>query len=68
MLAEAVNEAYRMHASYNLVHGGEAAYFDSAEFEFVDPVDQEERTKAQLAGADIDQEGIDDFYADMGFT
>ena len=45
MLAESVNESYRLHAAYNLVNGGEEASFDPAEYEFVDPVDQEIRAK-----------------------
>lgn len=68
MLAESVNEAYRLHAAYNLVNGGEEASFDPSEYEFVDPIDKEWREKAEAAKAEADALSQDEFESEIGYS
>lgn len=68
MLAEAVNEAYRLRAAYHVVNGGEDAGFDPSPFEFVDPVDQERRQQFRAIEAEEQARSQAEFEAAMGFS
>lgn len=67
MLAEQVNEAYRLRSGFQAVHSkdGEAG-FDTRDFEFVDPVVHEARRQAAAAMADAEQQRQDRFDAELG--
>mgnify|MGYP000107700716 FL=1 len=69
MLAENVNESYRMRSTYAAVNseGGDAA-FDTSDFEFVDPVERERRAKADTAKAESDAKSQSAFETKLGYT
>lgn len=69
MLAENVNESYRMRSTYAAVNseGGDAA-FDTSEIEFVDPVERERRAKADTAKAESDAKSQSAFETKLGYT
>ena len=67
MLAEATNQAYRMHASYLTAHGVEGVT-DTSEFEYRDPVDQKRHAEQQAADDADAIRGIAEFNAATGYS
>jgi hypothetical protein len=68
MLAESVNESYRMRAAYHAVNGGEDAAFDTEPLEFVDPIDREHRARFRAANAEKQAQSQSNFEAELGFS
>lgn len=68
MLAEAVNESYRLRAAYHAVNGGEDSAFDPSPFEFVDPIDRERREQFRAADAERQAASNSNFEAELGFS
>lgn len=68
MLAESVNESYRLRSSYLAVNGGEDAWFDTAPLEFVDPIDREARDLFKAARAEAEAQSQATFEAELGFS
>ena len=69
MLAEGVNEQYRMRASYHAAHSTKEndVRFDPSELYFLDPVERELRDVAvKQQGAETDQ-AVSHFNAELGF-
>jgi len=76
MLAEGVNEQYRMRASYHAAHSTKEndVRFDPSTLYFLDPVERELRDAAvKQQGADLaerfarDSGTVSDFNAELGF-
>jgi hypothetical protein len=68
MLAESVNESYRMHAAYNLVNGGEEASFDPSDYEFVDPVDRKRQAELDAMDEEAAEDAQERFESQIGFA
>lgn len=68
MLAESVNESYRLRAAYHVVNGGEDAAFDTEPFEFVDPIDRERREQFKAVAAEQAAQSQSNFEAELGFS
>jgi hypothetical protein len=68
MLAEAVNESYRLRAAYHAVNGGEDSAFDPSPFEFVDPIDRQRREQFRAADAERQAASNSNFEAELGFS
>lgn len=70
MLAESVNEQYRMRASYHAAHSTDDndVRFDPAKWYVLDPVDRELRSKAAEEEAKDVQQSVDEFNAELGFS
>ena len=67
MLAEAVNQGYRMHASYLTAHGVEDVS-DTSAYEFVDPVDLAEKRRREELQAAANQQSQIRFEQELGFS
>lgn len=68
MLAEAVNESYRLRAAYHVVNGGEEAAFDTEPLEFVDPISRIERAKFAAVKAEEDAAAQSRFEQETGIS
>lgn len=68
MLAEVVNEAYRMRSSYFVVNGGADARWDPTEFEFIDPVVRKYRDEIAETDAKVAAESYARFESEIGFN
>lgn len=70
MIAESVNEQYRMRASYHAAHSTKEndVRFDPAKWYVLDPVDRELRSKAAEVEAEEVQQSVDVFNAELGFS
>lgn len=68
MLAESVNESYRMRSSFQAANSENAeAGFDTADIEFVDPVVRAENDKAAAAKDAADGQAQNTFEHKMGY-
>lgn len=68
MLAESVNESYRLRAAYHVVNGGEDAAFDTEPLLFIDPIDRERRKQFKAFEAELAAQSQNEFESAMGFS
>lgn len=68
MLAESVNESYRMRSAFQAAHSedGEAG-FDTEPFEFLDPIDAQARDKAGATKEAETARSVSTFESDISF-
>lgn len=68
MLAESVNESYRMRSSYFAIHSEDGkAGFDTTGFEFIDPVERQARQRAIDAADEANAKAQAEFESALGY-